>query len=148
MNFTSIPASPEATYAEVAQTFGRVPEFIRNIPPAGVSGAWGGLKVLAFNPHTAIPPKYKDLITLAVSAQIPCSYCVYFDTQTARLDGATEEEINEAIGMAAMSRHWSTVLNGMQIDSSRFRKQLTQAFAYIKKQSAPSPHNSQAKTRG
>jgi AhpD family alkylhydroperoxidase len=58
-----------------------------------------------------------------VSAQVPCQYCVYFHTAAARANGATDEEIREAVAMAAVVRHWSTVLNGMQVDLATFQRE-------------------------
>jgi AhpD family alkylhydroperoxidase len=60
---------------------------------------------------------------LAVAAQIPCSYCIYFHTEAAKLNGATDAEVREAVAMAAITRHWSTVLNGMQADPAGFRRE-------------------------
>ena len=60
---------------------------------------------------------------LAVAAQIPCAYCVYFHTAAARANGATDEEIKEAVAMAAIVRHWSTVMNGMQVDLATFKQE-------------------------
>ena len=71
-----------------------------------------------------------------MSAQIPCSRCVYWDTEAAKVDGASQEEINEAITMAAISRHWSTVLNGMQTDDVKFKREMSEVFATLKKRSA------------
>jgi hypothetical protein len=34
----------------------------------------------------------------------------------ARLNGATDQEIQEAIGMAALTRFGSTIMHGMQLD--------------------------------
>jgi AhpD family alkylhydroperoxidase len=55
------------------------------------------------NPNT----KVKELIGLAVAAQISCTYCIYFHTTAAKLNGATDAEIREAVAMATISRHWS-----------------------------------------
>ena len=66
----------------------------------------------------------KELIGLAVSAQIPCHYCVYFHTAAAKANGATDEEIREAVAMASVVRHWSTLLNGMQVDPAVFRREV------------------------
>lgn len=63
------------------------------------------------------------MLGLAVAAQIPCSYCVYFHTAAAKLNGATDEEIREAVAMSAIVRHWSTVLNGMQVDLAGFKRE-------------------------
>lgn len=42
-------------------------------------------------------------------------------TAAAKANGATDEEIREAIAMAAIVRHWSRVLNGSQIDFATFK---------------------------
>ena len=60
----------------------------------------------------ALTVREKALIALAVSAQIPCEYCVIAQSKKARKAGATEEEIKEAIAVAAIMRKWSTMLNG------------------------------------
>jgi alkylhydroperoxidase/carboxymuconolactone decarboxylase family protein YurZ len=49
--------------------------------------------------------------------------CIYFHTAAAKVNGATDEEIRETVAMAAMVRHWSTVLNGMEVDLAGFRKE-------------------------
>ena len=128
----SIKTADDA-YADMKSTLGFVPDFAKNFPTGAIAGAWKELKAVSFTPNTAIPPKYKDLISLAVAAQVPCQYCIYFDTETAKLDGATQDEINEAVAMAASSRHWSTVLNGLQTSEPAFRKQMAQVFGNAKK---------------
>ena len=67
--------------------------------------------------------KTRVLIALAVSAQIPCTYCVYAHLKDARAHGASESEIREAVAAAATVRHWSTVLNGMGYDFEAFKKE-------------------------
>ena len=71
--------------------------------------------------------KTRDLIALAVSAQIPCTYCVYAHLKDARAHGASESEIREAVATAATVRHWSTVLNGMGYDFETFKKEMDEA---------------------
>lgn len=68
--------------------------------------------------------KTRELIALAVSAQIPCTYCVYAHTKNARAAGASEAEIREAVATAAHVRHWSTVLNGMAYDLDAFKEEV------------------------
>ncbi len=116
-------AAAEATYKEIEATLGSVPGFFKLFPPAGIAGAWAEFKMIQLNPDTRLEGKVKELIGLAVSAQIPCQYCVYFHTAAARANGATDEDIREAVAMAAIVRHWSTVLNGMQVDLATFRRE-------------------------
>ena len=68
--------------------------------------------------------KTRELIALAVSAQIPCAYCVYVHNKNALSEGASEAEIREAVAMAAHVRHWSTVLNGMGYDLEAFKAEV------------------------
>jgi AhpD family alkylhydroperoxidase len=114
----------DAALKDIEQTLGKVPSFVSQFPKAALLGAWAEVKALEFSDNTAIPPKYKALISLAVSAQIPCHYCVWEDTESAKQAGATAEEMQEAVAIAALSRHWSTIFNGMQIDFETFKKDL------------------------
>jgi hypothetical protein len=46
-----------------------------------------------------------------------------------------DEEIKEAIAMAAIVRHWSTMLNGSQVDFATFKQQTDGVFAAVKAKS-------------
>jgi len=110
-------------YRDIEATLGMVPTFFKVFPEEGISGAWAEFKSVQLNPQSALSGKEKELIGLAVAAQIPCTYCIYFHTAAARANGATDAEIREAVAMAAITRHWSTVLNGMQVDPATFRSE-------------------------
>ncbi|MCG5233802.1 carboxymuconolactone decarboxylase family protein [Xanthobacter oligotrophicus] len=135
--------SAEETYRDIEQTLGLVPSFFKAFPDAGIAGAWAEFKAVQLNPQTQLSGKEKELIGLAVAAQVPCHYCVYFHTAAARLHGASEAEIREAVAMAAITRHWSTVLNGMQVDEEQFMKEtdtaMAMAAAKMKAGAAPTP---------
>jgi AhpD family alkylhydroperoxidase len=114
----------EDTYRDIQATLGIVPGFFRAFPEAGIAGGWAEFKNVQVSENTALSPKVKQLVGLAVSAQVPCAYCVYFHTAVAKAYGASEEEIKEAVALAAISRHWSTVLNGMAIDMTTFKQEI------------------------
>jgi len=118
----------QATYADIEKHFGSVPTFMKQVPPAALPGAWAEMRDLQLSDTTALSSKEKELIGLAVAAQIPCEYCIYAHTAAAKAAGATDEEIGEAVGMAAVTRHWSTYLNGLQIDPAEFRKEFDAAM--------------------
>lgn len=123
------PAAPAtAARAEIERALGQVPGMFRYFPDAGIPGAWAEFRDLQLG-QTVLPGKVKELIGLAVAAQVPCAYCVYFHTRAARLNGATDEEIREAVGMAAVTRHWSTVLNGSAQSFEEFRTEADAIFA-------------------
>jgi len=52
----------------------------------------------------ALPGKTKDLIAVAVAHVTQCPYCIRAHTKSARTRGATDEEIMEAIWVAAEMR--------------------------------------------
>lgn len=114
----------DAAYAEMEKMFGGVPTFMKMFPKAGIAGAWAEYRDIELSDKTALDTKTKELIGLAVAAQIPCTYCVYAHVKGAKNAGATDQEIQEAVAMAALTRHWSTVLNGMQIDLEAFKKEM------------------------
>jgi AhpD family alkylhydroperoxidase len=116
-------ASAQATYRDIEQTLGSVPTFFKLFPEVGIAGAWAEFKSVQLNPHTRLDGKTKELMGLAVAAQLPCQYCVYFHTAAAKANGASDEEIRETVAMAAIVRHWSTVLNGMQVDLAAFKRE-------------------------
>ena len=116
-------ASAEATYKEIEGALGGVPSFVKMYPKEGVAGFWALQRDLIFGP-SSLDTKTKTLISLAVAAQIPCSYCIYADTQDALRAGATEDEIHEAVAIAGMTRNASTILNGYMVDFESFKKEL------------------------
>ncbi|MBX6375311.1 MAG: carboxymuconolactone decarboxylase family protein [Acetobacteraceae bacterium] len=126
---TDSTAAREAR-GDIERSLGQVPGMFRFFPDSGIAGAWAEFRDLQMG-RTVLPGKVKELIGLAVAAQIPCGYCVHFHTRAARLNGATEDEIREAVGMAAMTRHWSTVLNGSAQDPAEFRREADAIFSRL-----------------
>jgi AhpD family alkylhydroperoxidase len=116
--------SAEETLKDVEATLGGVPTFITKLPRAALPGAWQEVKAMEFAGPTALDVKTKALISIAVGAQIPCEYCIWLDTNTAKQAGATDEEIAEAVTMAALTRHWSTVFHGLQVDFDQLKAEL------------------------
>lgn len=122
-NAQDAPATAEEAYADMMAKVGIVPGFAQMYPQAGIAGAWLVTRDLLFQ-DTALDLKTKALISLAVSAQIPCQYCIWSDTRDALRAGATEEQVHEAVAIAALTRHWSTIFNGYQIDFETFKREL------------------------
>ena len=114
----------EAAIQDIQKTLGFVPQFFTKFPESALPGAWEEMKTLQLNPHTVLAGKTKELIGLGVAAQIPCKYCIFAHTEFAKLNGATDAEIHEAIAMASLTRDLSTMLNGMQVDEPQFRRDI------------------------
>ena len=125
-------ADAKAALADIEKTLGFVPDFLKSLPDPVLPGTWEEMKGLQMSQTTALSAKYKELIGLAVSAQIPCKYCIIGHTEFAKANGATKGELGLAIAEASLTRHWSTFLNGAQIDEGKFRSEIDQALAQLK----------------
>jgi AhpD family alkylhydroperoxidase len=126
-------AAAQAARSDIQKTFGFGPQFLLKMPDAALPGLWEEMKTLQLSPSTALPGKNKELIGLGVASQIPCKYCIYAHTEFAKLNGASEAEVGEAVAMAGLTRHWSTFLNGTQTDEAKFRSEVAQIVANVKK---------------
>ena len=123
--------------AEMEEAFGTFPVFMKVFPEHLRAAAWEWMQAW-HSPEAAIPAKYSELIALGAAAQIPCDYCVYYHTEMAKMLGATEAEIQEAVAKAAEVSHWSTVMNGAGVEFETFKVELDKMLAYIKEQSEAS----------
>jgi len=116
--------------AEITETLGLVPSFFKSIPEQYLDAEWQLFSTLELG-ETLIPNKYKELMGIALHSETKCHYCTLFHTETAKLFGATNEEIQEAVHYAKMSLGWSAYLNGMQTDYNQFANELGQIGEYI-----------------
>jgi AhpD family alkylhydroperoxidase len=129
-------AAWNAAHSDIEKSLGFVPNFLEALPVEMLPGTWEEMKTLQMNPGTALPGKVKELIGLGVAAQIPCTYCIEAHTEFAKLNGACEQEIGQAVGMAAITRHWSTYINGIQQDEGKFRSEISRLVEGAKKAAA------------
>ena len=120
--------SAEAALAEMKKMFGGVPSTFQVYPKSAIAAGWALMKSTDLNENTALSMKTRELIGLAVAAQIPCPYCIYYHTAAAKAQGATDEEIREAVHVSSLVRHWSTVLQGNQYDFEAFKAETDAAF--------------------
>jgi AhpD family alkylhydroperoxidase len=122
----------DAAKADMAAVLG--PDSVQTgvFPDAFAASTWEQTRVWLIDNGATIPPKYRALIGLAVSSQIPCAYCVYSDTADARTFGATDEEIKEAIMFAGLTRLGSTLMNGNMVDLDAFKAEIDAGAAAMR----------------
>ncbi len=125
-------AKREETYNEIKEHLGLVPQWMEQMPDGALEGFWTLARDYWLK-ETAIPNKYKELIGVALSGATRCRYCALFHTETARLFGASDQEIAEASAMGAVSMFGSTFINAQQIDFEKFREETRQIISYVKK---------------
>ena len=130
MNFFKTVFSATVIAVFTATAFAKEPpSFYRDTyPEHALTSRLEAEKVL-IGDGAKLDAKTRELIALGVAAQVPCVYCVYVHSKNARLEGATEAEIREAIATAAHVRHWSTVLNGMAYDFEDFKAEVDKMHA-------------------
>jgi AhpD family alkylhydroperoxidase len=125
----------EQVYAEIESMFGLVPSMFKEVPDSTLELEWRLFKAVQFDPGP-IPNKYRELIGVAVAAATKCRYCAAFHTEVAKLNGATQAEIEDAVHYAKSSAGWSTYINGLQIDYDQFVSEVQQACAHVRAQLA------------
>jgi AhpD family alkylhydroperoxidase len=120
-----------AIYKEIEAMFGLVPSMFKSVPDATLEYEWRLFKGVQFDPG-AIPNKYRELIGVAISAVTRCRYCTFFHTMLAKLNGATDAEIEDALHYAKSSAGWSAYVNGLQLDWEQFKAEISQACDYVR----------------
>jgi AhpD family alkylhydroperoxidase len=121
-------------YKEIEQTLGLVPTFFKSVPDSTLELEWHLMKGVQMDPGP-IPNKYRELIGLAMAAATRCRYCAFFHTEMAKLNGATDAEIEDAVHFAKSSAGWSAYLNGLQLDYDEFKTEITRAVQFVRSQS-------------
>ena len=116
--------------SEMRDAIGLVPSFFDEIPDELWDYEWTLFKRFELD-ETLIPNKYKELIGVAIHSETKCDYCTLFHTEAAKLFGATDEEIQEAVHYAKTSLGWSAYLNGMRVDRDQFAEELEQIGEHL-----------------
>jgi AhpD family alkylhydroperoxidase len=117
---------------EIRATLGLVPSFFKRIPDQFLDAEWTLFQQLELG-ETLIPNKYKELIGVAIHSETKCRYCTLFHSEAAKLFGATDQEIQEAVHFAKFTVGWSVYLNGIQEDYDKFAKELEQIGQHLSK---------------
>jgi len=118
-------------YSEIEELFGLVPGMFKALPDSTLELEWKLFKRSHFD-EGPIPNKYRELIGIAISAATKCKYCAYYHTELAKLNGATEAEIEDAIHYSKSSAGWSTYVNGLQLDFEEFKSEIDKACEYVR----------------
>jgi len=105
------------------------PPFLKNTLPEHammqILQSWGAMQ----GKDAAIDGKTRELIALAVAAQIPCEYCVYaHSTRLKNKLGASDAELKEAVAVAGYIRLLSTVFNGNAYSIEDFKSEFDKAL--------------------
>jgi len=120
---------------DIEASLGFVPGFMKGLPADVLEKDWPLFKKYVLG-ESHIPGKYRELIGLAIAANIKCPYCQLFHTAAAKLHGATDEELTEIVFLASFSSRWSAIIHAQNYDYKTFEKEVHQIGAHLKEMMA------------
>jgi AhpD family alkylhydroperoxidase len=121
----------EQIYKEIEDMFGLVPSMFKSVPDSSLELEWKLFKRVQLE-EGPIPNKYRELIGVAISAISKCRYCAVYHTELAKLNGASDAEIEDAVHYAKSSAGWSTYINGLQVDFETFKDEVNRACEHVR----------------
>ena len=86
---------------------------IGTLAPEATTAFWGYDKAALAD--GAIPKKYKELMAIAVALTTQCPYCIEVHRQEALKAGVTEQELAEAVHVAAALRAGGAITHGTHL---------------------------------
>ena len=112
---SDVPEKTRALYAAVLEKYGAVPNFIKAM------GDNPAFLEAVLHMHSAvfdggiIPPKYKNLIALAVSMTNSCNYCTNAFAAHSQATAASDEELAETRAIVALLSAYNKYLSSSGI---------------------------------
>ena len=125
----------QQTIEEMEATLGQVPAWMESIAEPASDHSWGIFRDLILG-ESALSPREKALIGVGVASAISCPYCTYFHKEEARFAGVSEDELEEAVNVAGVTRYFSTLLHGNEYEHSDFVTETDEIFDYVREQQA------------
>ena len=120
----------EEIYNDIKETLGSVPGFIAKLDDAQLEPTWEKTKK-TFLSEMSLGLKVNALAALGASFALECDYWIEYHTQTARLAGASEENIEDVKELAGFVTMWSKFLKGINYDFDKFKEESTEAHQFI-----------------
>jgi AhpD family alkylhydroperoxidase len=122
----------QETVTEIQKSLGSVPGFFKNAPEDVLVQMWPLFKKYELG-QSVIPPKYREMMALATAAAMKCPYCQTFHREVAKMNGATEQELNELALIVAQTSFWSAMLHTQNYDYAKFAKELQEVGQHLSK---------------
>ena len=125
----------ETTQQEMEEMLGQVPSWMERLAEPAREHSWGLFRDLEAG-ETELSAREKTLIGVGVAAAIDCPYCIYFHKEDARLEDVTDDELEEVVNLASVTKYFSTVLHGNEVDIDDFVAETDEIVEHIKTQAA------------
>jgi AhpD family alkylhydroperoxidase len=117
---------------DIETSLGLVPGFMKALPADVLVHDWPLMKKYVLG-ESNIPAKYREMIGLAIAANIKCPYCQLFHTGVAKLHGASDEELAEIYFLASFSSRWSAMIHAQNYDEDKFEEEVHKIGAHLSK---------------
>ncbi len=122
----------ERTLDDIKKTLGLVPGFMKGLPKNVLVAEWPMFKQYQIE-ESVIPPRYRELMGLAVAANIKCPYCQLFHREAAKMMGATEDELAETALLSGWVAFWSSMIHAQHYDYEVFEQEVQKIGAHLQK---------------
>jgi AhpD family alkylhydroperoxidase len=122
----------DQTLKDIESSLGIVPGFMKALPQNVLIHEWPMWKKYTLE-ESLIPEKYRELMGLAVAANIKCPYCLFFHHAMAKMAGATDEEIAETGFLASQTSRWSVFLHAQRYELATLMEEGKQMGDYLSK---------------
>ncbi len=125
-------AAYDDTLKDIETTIGLVPGFMKALPEDVLVQDWPLFKKYSLG-ESLIPAKYREMIGLAVAANIKCPYCQLYHKTAAKLHGATDAELSEVAMSASFTARWSAMIHAQNYDYQTFANELGRIAEHLTK---------------
>jgi AhpD family alkylhydroperoxidase len=122
----------EDTLKDIETSLGIVPDFMKALSDDVLIAEWPLMKKYVLG-ESKIPGKYREMIALAVAANLKCPYCELFHTGTAKLHGASDDELKEVYFLASFTTRWSSMIHAQHYDYDKFAEEFAKIGEYLSK---------------
>lgn len=122
----------EDTLKDIETSLGIVPDFMKALPEDVLMADWPLMKKYVLG-ESKIPGKYREMIALAVAANLKCPYCELFHTGGAHLHGASDDELKEVYFLASFTTRWSAMIHAQHYDYEKFAEEFAKIGKHLSK---------------
>ena len=124
--------SREDIYKDIKETLGGVGGFFDKMDDATLETVWETTKK-TFLSDMSLGLKVNAMVALGAAYGMGCEYWIEFHTQTARLAGATDQNLEDVKTLAEFSAQFRAFLKSVFYDFDTWKKEVTAAHQFIAK---------------
>ena len=118
-------------YLDIQETLGIIPRMFKCLPDSMLEEEWHLFRRTNLE-KGSIPGKYRALIGLGISASLHSRYGVCLNAEMAKANGATAEEIDDALHFTKTSMGWNAYFDVVQPEYEQFKNEVLEICRHIR----------------